>query len=166
MLRKRRNPKKCCPSNQTNGAKQLGCQTYYRPPHPIRDIPVIRGYFLYAGISGSSGGSRRLTTDSTDADLTQKAGIEELDFQGKDGLAASDLAGMLRFIDCRRKYWWFTLIPEALLPDQAPASRQNRTYRSVHYHGVVEVADGRLTTGGVVEHVIWMAVSIEIGCSH
>src|SRR5437867_487600 len=32
MLRKRRNPKKCCPSNQTNGAKQLGCQTYYRPP--------------------------------------------------------------------------------------------------------------------------------------
>src|SRR5438874_8296194 len=27
-----RNPKKCCPSNQTNGAKQLGCQTYYRPP--------------------------------------------------------------------------------------------------------------------------------------
>ena len=107
-----------------------------------------------------------MTTDSTDADLTQKAGIEELDFQGKDGLAASDLAGMLRFIDCRRKYWWFTLIPEALLPDQAPASRQNRTYRSVHYHGVVEVADRRLTTGGIVEHVIRMAVSIEIGCSH
>ena len=61
----------------------IGLSNLLPPPRPIRDIRVIRGYFLYAGISGSSGGSRRLTTDSTDADLTQKAGIEELDFQGK-----------------------------------------------------------------------------------
>ncbi len=53
----------------------IGLSNLLPPPLPIRDIRVIRGYFLYAGTSGSSGGSRRLTTDSTDADLNQESGM-------------------------------------------------------------------------------------------
>ena len=42
----------------------IGLSNLLPPPLPIRDIRVIRGYFLYAGTSGSSGGSRPSSSSS------------------------------------------------------------------------------------------------------
>src|SRR5213079_765481 len=49
--------------SQKQAAKIFDC-THTFPPCSIRDIRVIRGYFLYAGTSGSSGGSRPSSSSS------------------------------------------------------------------------------------------------------
>ena len=82
----------------------IGLSNLLPPPCSIRDVRVIRGYFLYAGTSGSSGGEQTFNHGFHGCrPESGTRGSRNCIFRGKDGLAASDLAGALRFIDCGRR---------------------------------------------------------------
>src|SRR5206468_93555 len=50
--------------------------------------------------------------------------------------------------------------------DQAPAGRKGRTVSAADKDVVVHVPNGGLTRVGVVEHIIWFATTVEVGCCH
>jgi hypothetical protein len=55
---------------------------------------------------------------------------------------------------------------ELLLPDQAPASRKSRAVSAVDENVVVEIPDRGLSRPSIVKHIVWLSVSVKVGCRH
>ncbi len=63
-------------------------------------------------------------------------------------------------------YWWFTVIPEVLLPEQAPAGRKSRAKCGAYENLVIQIPDRCLTRASIVKEIVRLPVAIKVGSSY
>ncbi len=58
------------------------------------------------------------------------------------------------------------MIPEVLLPDQAPAGRKSRAKCGAHENLVIQIPDPCLTRASIVKEIVRLPVAIKVGSSY